>query len=133
MKRQKQKAPSENGDTKKRKVRAESRNQKKRKTPAESGAKKNGRKRIDYSKRLISDIRSLLWIVTVGVLGLSALCIWRDYMGALPWLTAMVGLPWSAHAVVCSGYLRMAKSDHRAGGITYDAAAAAGFREGPED
>ena len=86
--------------------------------------KRRKKTRLDYSKRLISDIRSLLWIVTVGVLVLSALCILRDYMGALPWLTAMVGLPWSAHAVVCSGYLRMAKSDHSAGGITYEAAAA---------
>ena len=76
----------------------------------------------DFSKRLISDIRSLLWVVTIGGLLLAAYCIRRDYAGALPWLTAMVGLPWTAHGVVCSGYLSMAKSDHRQGGITYDAA-----------
>lgn len=81
----------------------------------------------DFSKRLIADIRALLWVVTVGALVLSAYCIHKDYAGALPWLTAMVGLPWTAHGVVCSGYLSMAKSDHRQGGITYDAAKAAGF------
>ena len=81
----------------------------------------------DFSKRLISDIRALLWVVTVGGLLLAAYCVHRDYAGALPWLTAMVGLPWTAHGVVCSGYLSMAKSDHRCGGITYDAAKAADF------
>ena len=82
---------------------------------------------MDFSKRLIADIRGLLWVVTVGGLLLSAYCIRVDYAGALPWLTAMVGLPWTAHGVVCSGYLSMAKSDHKRGGITYEAAKSAGF------
>lgn len=85
------------------------------------------KKRVDHSKQLISDIRSLLWIVTVGGLVLAAYCIHRNYEGALPWLTAMVGLPWTAHGVVCSFYLNMAKSDHREGGITYETAKANGF------
>ena len=81
----------------------------------------------EYSKRLIDDIRALLWVVTVGGLLLSAYCIHAGYIGSLPWLTAMVGLPWTAHGVVCACYLSMAKSDHRVGGITYQAAAASGF------
>lgn len=85
------------------------------------------RTRQQYSKRLVSDIRALLWAVTVGGLLLAALCIWRGYVGSLPWLSAMVGLPWTAHGVVCTAYLGMAKSDHRAGGITYEAAKAQGF------
>ena len=84
-------------------------------------------KRPDYSKQLISDIRSLLWVVTLGGLVLAGYCIKENYLGALPWLSAMVGLPWTAHGVVCSFYLNMAKSDHRAGGITYDSAKAANF------
>ena len=85
------------------------------------------RTRQQYSKRLVSDIRALLWAVTVGGLLLAALCIWRGYVGSLPWLSAMVGLPWTAHGVVCTAYLELAKSDHRAGGITYEAAKAQGF------
>ncbi len=80
-----------------------------------------------FSKRLISDIRALLWVVTVGGLALAAYCIRTGYTGALPWLTAMVGLPWTAHGVVCSNYLSMAKSDHKRGGITYETAKANGF------
>ena len=82
---------------------------------------------MEFSKRLISDIRWLLWVVTVGGLALAAYCVRADYAGALPWLSAMVGLPWTAHGTVCAFYLNMAKSDHKEGGITYDAAKAAGF------
>ncbi len=82
---------------------------------------------MEYSKRLISDIRRLLWMVTAGGLLLAAYCVHLDYQGALPWLSAMVGLPWTAHGVVCSFYLNMAKSDHSEGGITFESAKAEGF------
>ena len=84
----------------------------------------------EFSKRMIADIRALLWAVTVGGLLLAAYCIRRDYAGALPWLTAMVGLPWTAHGAVCAFYLNMAKSDHREGGITFESARASGFDAG---
>ncbi len=84
-------------------------------------------KKPEFSKRLIADIRLLLWVVTLGGLALAAYCIHEDYAGALPWLSAMVGLPWTAHGVVCSFYLNMAKSDHKAGGITFESAKANGF------
>ena len=87
----------------------------------------------EFSKRLISDIRALLWVVTVGGLALAAYCIRTGYTGALPWLTAMVGLPWTAHGVVCSNYLSMAKSDHRRGGITFEAAKATNFGQESEN
>lgn len=89
--------------------------------------KKNRRRQADFSKQMISDIRALLWVVTVGGLLLAACCIRTGYAGALPWLTAMVGLPWTAHGVVCAHYLDMAKSDHKRGGITYETANASGF------
>lgn len=83
--------------------------------------------KIDFSKQLIVDIRVLLWVVTVGGLFLAFYCIRKDFTGSLPWISAMVGLPWTAHGTVCAFYLNMAKSDHRSGGITYDAAAAVNF------
>ena len=90
-------------------------------------------KRTDYSKQMITDIRALLWVVTVGGLLLAAYCIRTGYTGALPWLTAMVGLPWTAHGVVCSNYLSMAKSDHRRGGITFESAKAKDFSQVAEE
>lgn len=85
---------------------------------------------MEFSKRLIADIRALLWAVTVGGLLLAAYCIRVGYMGALPWLTAMVGLPWTAHGTVCAFYLNMAKSDHKEGGITFESAKASNFEMG---
>ena len=90
----------------------------------------NFQKNVDkeFSKRLIADIRALLWVVTVGGLALAAYCIRVGYTGALPWLSALVGLPWTAHGTVCAFYLNMAKSDHKEGGITFESAKAAGFQ-----
>lgn len=97
------------------------------KKPQNSKAQKRRKKRTDFSKRLVSDIRLLLWAVTLGGLALAAYCIHENYAGALPWLSAMVGLPWTAHGVVCSFYINMAKSDHKSGGITFESAKATGF------
>ena len=80
-----------------------------------------------FSKWMVADIRPLLWVVTIGGFLLAFYAIHEDYTGALPWIGAMVGLPWAAHGVVCSSYLSMSKSDHRRGGITYEAAKAANF------
>ena len=90
--------------------------------------KREFQKRIsDYSKKMITDIRSLLWIVTVGGLLLAFYCVRKNYLGALPWVSAMVGLPWTAHGVICSFSLNMAKSDHKVGGITFETAKANNF------
>lgn len=86
------------------------------------------KRKVAFSKRLIADIRVLLWVVTLGGLALAAYCIYRGFTGSLPWLSAMVGLPWTAHGVVCSFYLNMAKSDHKEGGITFEAAKAKDFQ-----
>lgn len=89
---------------------------------------RNEKKQQEFSKKLISDIRLLLWVVTLGGLVLAAYCIRKGYTGSLPWLTAMVGLPWTAHGTVCAFYLNLCKSDHKEGGITFEAAAATNFR-----
>lgn len=86
-------------------------------------------KKLEYSKQLIQDVRSLLWIVTLGGLFLAGICIYKGFVGSLPWLSAMVGLPWTAHGVICSFYLDMAKSDHKVGGITFETARANKFQQ----
>ena len=93
---------------------------------------RNEKKQQEFSKKLISDIRLLLWVVTLGGLVLAAYCIRKGYAGSLPWLTAMVGLPWTAHGTVCAFYLNLCKSDHKEGGITFEAARAAGFQSPAE-
>lgn len=90
-------------------------------------------RQMEFSKWMIADLRPLLWIVTVGGLVLAAYCIRKGYTGSLPWLSAMVGLPWTAHGTVCSFYLNLCKSDHKEGGITFETAKAAGFQPTAED
>lgn len=80
--------------------------------------------KMDFSKKLVNDIRLLLWIITLSAIALAFYCVHLGYLGTLPWIAALVGLPWSAHGVVCSFYLNMAKSDHSQGGITYEQAMA---------
>ncbi len=78
--------------------------------------------KLEFSKKLINDIRILLWIITISSILLAFYCVYLGYLGSLPWIAGLVGLPWSAHGVICSFYLNMAKSDHRVGGITYELA-----------
>ena len=85
------------------------------------------KKKLQFSKKLVSDIRALLWVVTIGGFVLAFYCIYSGYTGSLPWIGAMVGLPWSAHGTVCAFYLNMAKTDHSEGGITFESARANGF------
>ena len=95
--------------------------------------RKSKKKQLDFSKRLVRDVRRLLWIVTIGGLALAFYCIYKDSTVSLPWVSAMVGLPWTAHGVICSFYLNMAKSDHTSAegdGITYASALAGGFGTG---
>ena len=76
--------------------------------------------KLEFSKQLIKDIRILLWIITISSIVLAFYCVHLGYTGTIPWIAALVGLPWSAHGVVCSFYLNMAKSDHKQGGITFE-------------
>lgn len=97
------------------------------KSKKKTSKKVKSKQQLEFSKQLIIDVRGLLWIVTIGGLLLAALCIYKGYLGSLPWLSAMVGLPWTSHGVVCSFYLNMAKSDHSQGGITFETAKASNF------
>lgn len=98
-----------------------------------SKKRRKQKKKLDYSKQLISDVRWLLWAVTLGGILLAFYCIYKGYSGSLPWISAMVALPWTAHGTICSFYLNMAKSDHSEGGITFEVAKANGFSQDPPE
>ena len=84
-----------------------------------------------FSKWVVADVRALLWVVTIGGFALAFYCVHKGYTGALPWIGAMVGLPWTAHGVICAAYLSLCKSDHKEGGITFESAKASGFQKEP--
>ena len=87
-------------------------------------------KKIEFSKQLVNDIRSLLWVVTVGGVLLAFYCVYKDYTSSLPWISSMVGLPWASHATVCSLYLNKSKAENTSSdgtGITFAKAQAQNF------
>lgn len=66
--------------------------------------RKRTSKQDAFSKKLIDDIRSLLWIVTVGGLLLAFYCVKRNYTGALPWIGQWLDcrgrhMAWYAHFI----------------------------------
>lgn len=85
------------------------------------------KQQTEFSKLIVRDIRPLLWMVTLGGFFLALVALLLDRNNTLPWITALVGLPWTAHGTVCSFYMSLAKSDHSAGGITFEAAKAKNF------
>lgn len=67
----------------------------------------------------------VLWMdamSTVAVLALCALAILRDYAGALPYLTTLIGALQAVTGVVLSAYYKKSTMENCKGGIVYDSA-----------
>ena len=77
-------------------------------------------KKKEFSKVLLIQESALIWIMTISFIGLAALCILKDYVGSLPWLTAMVSLPWTAYGVSQCFYYNKAKAENTKDGIKYE-------------
>ena len=59
---------------------------------------------------------------TFAVLALCALAILRDYSGALPYLTTLIGALQAVTGVVLGAYFNKSKAESTKGGIVYDTA-----------
>ena len=81
---------------------------------------KNAKKKIEFSKLLIIQESILIWIITLAVIILAYVCILNQYFGELPWITAMVGLPWTAYGVSQGFYYKKAEKENTKGGIKYE-------------
>ena len=75
----------------------------------------------EYAKQLVSSVVRLILLVTVLGFALAFFCVYKGFLGALPWIATLESAAW-ALGIVCAFYLNMAKSDHKAGGITYELA-----------
>lgn len=74
------------------------------------------------SQRLALWVLAVDAIATFAVLGLCALSILRDYEGALPYLTTLIGAMQAVTGVVLSAYYKKSTMENTKGGIVYDAA-----------
>ena len=59
---------------------------------------------------------------TLAVLALCAMAILRQFEGALPYLTTLIGALQAATAYVLGHYFKKSRAENTKGGITYDAA-----------
>lgn len=82
--------------------------------------RKQTSKNTEFSKRLIWQESALIWIISISFIILAFVCVKNAYFGELPWLTAMVGLPWTAYAVSQAFYYRKAMKENTKDGIKYD-------------
>lgn len=76
----------------------------------------------EFSKTLLIQESILIWITTFAYVLLAFFCIKQGFTGTLPWLTAGVGLPWTAYGVSQAFYYNKSKNENTQGGIKYEMA-----------
>ena len=83
---------------------------------------KREKKKTEFSKILLIQESILVWIHTIAMIVLAYMCVVNSYYSELPWLTAMVALPWGAYAVSQHAYYKKAQAENTEGGIVYESA-----------
>ena len=76
--------------------------------------------KIEFSKSLLIHESILIWINTICVLIMAFYCVFSNEFGDLPWLTAMIGFPWTAYAVSQMYYYKKSEKENTTGGIKYE-------------
>lgn len=78
------------------------------------------KKKTEFSKVLLKQEAALIWIMSIGFLVLAFYCIYMGFIGSLPWLSAMVGFPWTAYGVSQAMYYRKSMAENTSGGVKYE-------------
>ena len=81
-----------------------------------------GKRRLSASKLIALAVLLVDGSATYIVLYLCWLAIVRDYAGALPYLTTLIGALQAVTGVVLTAYYGKSKAENTKGGIVYDAA-----------
>lgn len=82
-----------------------------------------------YSKRLCGWVLANDVILSLATLALCFYAVYTKFTGALPFLTALIGLYQAATGYVLGKQLDKAKAENTMGGIVYDAAQYHNFEE----
>lgn len=82
------------------------------------------KKKCEFSKTLLKQESALIWIMSLSFIVLAFYCIYKGFMGSLPWLAAMVGFPWTAYGVSQAMYYRKSMAENTSGGIKFESAIA---------
>ncbi len=74
----------------------------------------------EYSKLLLIQESVLIWIVTIGMMGIALLCIIKGFTGSLPWLATMVAFPWTAYGISQAFYYKKSEKENTKDGIKFE-------------
>ena len=77
-------------------------------------------KKQEFSKILLIQESVLIWILSFAYIVLAFYCVREGYIGSLPWLTAMVSLPWTAYGVSQAFYYNKSKAENTRNGIKFE-------------
>lgn len=83
--------------------------------------KREEKNHTEFSKILLKQESALIWILSISFILLAFYCIFQGFTGSLPWLSAMVGFPWTAYGVSQAMYYNKSKAENTNGGIKYEA------------
>ena len=83
---------------------------------------KNKKEKKAFSKILLIQESVLIWVITIVFLFLAFLCITKGFTGERPWLTVIVGFPWSAYGVSQVYYYKKSMKENTKGGVIFEEA-----------
>ena len=63
----------------------------------------------------------MIWIMSLSFIILAFYCIHEGFTGSLPWLSAMVGFPWSAYGISQTFYYQKSKAENTRNGVKFEA------------
>lgn len=81
---------------------------------------KRVKEKKEFSKILLIQESILIWISTIALIALAYVCVLQGFTGSLPWLSAMVGLPWTAYGFSQVYYYKKSIAENTKDGIKYD-------------
>ena len=70
------------------------------------------KKKREFSKCLLFQESILIWLITIAFIVLAFICVFNQYFGELPWLTAICGFPWTAYGVSQAFYYKKAEKEN---------------------
>ena len=87
-----------------------------------SGKRVEQPRRVATSKVIAIGVLVMDAVATLAVLALCGLAIVRQFQGALPYLTTLIGALQAVTGVVLAAYFGKSKAENTQGGIVYDTA-----------
>ena len=70
------------------------------------------KKKREFSKCLLFQESILIWLITIAFIVLAFICVFNQYFGELPWLTAICGFPWTAYGVSQAFYYKKEEKEN---------------------